>query len=282
MAERIELPDFEALVDNQVYARRVSMEKDKLGYEPSRASTQILLFGRHYIPTDDEVVGYIVEAVQRASRNGPGSGATHLEQALSMAPNEMLASINSWEKETIEHLYKHCAVETSISGMEYLQLKSGICPDFALETVKEGLKKHPEADALKSYGKAISYPGFESWEVLVRLENGLIPSEPTIDTLIGFGVTGSDVLEVNGRYGNYNLVMAQTKEILSAFDSREAISKIKDVTGDINSHLAGLTLIAFVNCIIEERGEERKSRTDKSQQEPIPGHFFIHGNETKN
>ena len=232
----IELPTYRAIRPNEVFGRRYRLSDDPK--VPDKL-TELLSLKLFRVPTQEEVINFIQERAKEYGLKPPEKielfSSNPLADYLGSLPAEEVKRIAEGQKDSLDHLKEHSLGTPLKRGETYLEANNILVPSLELETF-------PKDEPLGNIPC--------NWSLRFKLLNdGKLPDRLELDYLMDRGVKDSDVLAVQGNFGEYGIVTNQIKILSNALNSPHQVAKIKNRTSDFLIEEASANIGLAAQCL---------------------------------
>lgn len=245
----IELPTYRIIMANEVFGKRAEPLQNSLIGKID--ATQIVRLTRFKVPTQDEVVNFIIRKAQEVDiysigKEKPSDNEPKIIRSLRLLPEKEVLSVIERNKDSLQHLKNHYPESSFQEGKDYIDSTIGIIPDFFLDLTT----KFSEKQRGIAYENLMSKMGLRKWGLRIRLlEDFRFPDSLELEYLMDKGVKDSDVLSVHGDFREYSVVANQIRLFYNSLKSPEMIRKIRDSSYQFLEEIADSTVSWFAKCL---------------------------------
>jgi len=229
----IKLYGYKSIIPNQVFGREAEpLQFVAFGKVPQ---AHLTILSRYRIPTTKEVQEILIKNAQEATnphflRDSSTKGSERIVKALRTAlPDYEIRRMAADNSGALNSLEADSYYPDFQWGESFIVALNGELPTSVLKYAKG-----EDNEKAQMYESIMLQENRNRWNLRLKLlKEGVLPSKSGLEYLIESGVLISKVINVEGRYGEYENVADQIRSLYLALLSADRIKKIRDVSREV-------------------------------------------------
>jgi len=251
----ITIQDYQPVVDNTVYARKVSGDKPGIA---------LVFLSRHTKPTEDEILTYIQDTAKKISGaaalivvgHAARQNRTPLEGILLKLPQPVLGHVAMGRPDCTQFLREHIGDGARRqTPQQYVTIGYGTLPESGF--IPGQNEAHYFGELARETKKGQGYG--RAWDVELLIENGLLPAYDDVQLMLKHQTTRSRTLVVTPDQYDVSQVSDAFKVVHAGLVTPETLSHLPDASEEIREIFALGPVVALHNYIVQSMLEQQQA-----------------------
>lgn len=228
---QIKLLGYRTIEPNEVFAKKQEPIKNPETGRKIKVE-KVTILSRYSAPTQSDAVNYIIDHIGIYKEGSEAEKEREIEQhpQIEKIPEEMVELILKRNKKTIENIIANLPSLPVKKEGDYITVATAAVLAKDLQLAQEKRKEGVEG----IYNRLISLRGLYFWNAKTRLEkDGSFPNNGDLDILLANEVTSSKVINVTGKYQNYEEVVQHFNTLADSLRSPVMVKQIPDLSTEL-------------------------------------------------